>query len=153
MDKYEAFINEIAEPAQRICKEYGLPASVCIAQAILESSWGDSVIGNANYFGRKWGGWGNYVKVETQEDDGTGNLYTITAKFQDYDSVDQAIKDWCELITQEPCYAEVNNHLGNLEDFVTTLAGIYATDIYYAQKIMQTIRANNLTQYDEISMS
>lgn len=110
--------------------------------------WGEAVIGNANYFGRKYGGWGNYVEVETQEDDGEGNLYTIVAKFQDYDSVDEAIKDWCVLITEEPCYSECLNYLEDLQTFVETLASIYATDIYYAQKIMSTISANDLTQYD-----
>ena len=143
----EEFIDWIAPVAQRICKSYGLPASVCISQSAIESGWGDYSIGNYNLFGRKWNGSGNYIEVPTREYY-DGEWCTINAKFQDYNSLDEAIEDWCILITQEPCYQEVNNHLGNIEDFVRTLAPIYATDPNYANGILNTINACDLTQYD-----
>jgi flagellum-specific peptidoglycan hydrolase FlgJ len=46
------FIASIAPAAQASEKKYGVPASVTIAQAILESAWGKRAIGN-NYFGIK----------------------------------------------------------------------------------------------------
>ena len=143
----DEFINWLAPVAQEICKSYGLFPSVLIAQGALESGWGKYIIGNYNLFGRKWNGEGNYIEKETQEWDGSQYI-TITAKFQDYDTLDEAVEDWCILLTQEPCYQEVNNHLDSVEDFVRTLAPIYATDPNYANGILNTINACDLTQYD-----
>src|SRR5271157_1738789 len=51
---YSGFINDAVGPAQASQAETGVPASITIAQAILESSWGDQHIGSANnYFGIK----------------------------------------------------------------------------------------------------
>ncbi len=146
----DEFIQWLAQPAQLQCKPYDLPASVVIAQGALESGWGKYTIGDYNFFGRKWGGWGRYISVPTREWD--GNQYiTIMAKFQDYDSLLQAIDDWCILITQEPCYANAwgvwcNTH--DVEQFVQALGPVYATDPNYASSVLSTIRANDLTQYD-----
>ena len=63
----EEFIESIGSEAGKICADYNLPASVCIAQAALESGWGKYAIGNHNYFGRKWSGWGDYVELPTKE--------------------------------------------------------------------------------------
>lgn len=147
---YNEFIEHIAVVAKEICPKYDLPPSVCIAQAILESGWGKYVIGNYNYFGRKWNGWGNYVEHVTGEYI-NGNYETIVDKFQSYDSLEEAIEDWCVLITEEPCYQdayEIWKEEWNLTDFVYALAPVYATDPDYANKIMSTIKANDLMDYD-----
>ena len=39
-------IDFIGDTAGKVCAEYNLPASVCIAQAILESGWGRYCIGS-----------------------------------------------------------------------------------------------------------
>jgi flagellum-specific peptidoglycan hydrolase FlgJ len=49
----QAFINGIKTGAIAGMTKYGILASLTIAQAILESSWGDSAPGN-NLFGIKW---------------------------------------------------------------------------------------------------
>jgi hypothetical protein len=54
MSKQEQFIASIAPHAQEIQRKYGVPASIAIAQAALESGWGDSAKGN-NLFGIKAG--------------------------------------------------------------------------------------------------
>lgn len=145
------FIAWLAPSAIAQCKPYKLPPSVLISQAALESGWGRYTIGHFNMFGRKWGGWGNYIEKTTTEQDEDGNEYTIRAKFQDYDSLLQAIDDWCILITQEPVYANawgVWCNTGDVEQFVRALGPVYATDIQYAEKVISTIRANDLMQYD-----
>lgn len=146
----ENFISMIGPAARRICLAYNLPASVCIAQAALESGWGEYVIGNFNYFGRKWGGWGNYEVHRTQEWI-NGEYVTIDANFQSYNSIEEAIEDWCQLIRKEPAYAPaaaIWDSTWNLTDFVQALAPVYATDPGYADKVLDTIAANNLTVYD-----
>lgn len=146
----EEFIELIGNPAGKICANYNLPASVCIAQAAIESGWGRYCIGNYNYFGRKYNGWGNYVTKETQEYI-NGQYETITDRFQSYDSLEDAVKDWCALMTDEPLYAEALAEWHKTWDigaFVEAMAVVYATDPDYARKVMVTIRANDLERFD-----
>lgn len=144
------FIDMLAPTVHEVCHNYNLPASVCIAQAILESGWGRYVIGNYNYFGRKYNGWGDYEEVTTQEY-WDGEYHTIVDKFQSYTSLEEAIIDWCVLMREEPVYADALNTwetTWSVEDFVYAMSPIYATDPEYGNKIMETINANNLMQYD-----
>lgn len=146
----DEFIDFIGDTAGRICAKYNLPASVCIAQAILESGWGRYCIGQFNYFGRKWNGWGNYVRQQTTEYE-NGQYVTIYDKFQSYESLEDAIRDWCVLIKEEPAYAEALAVWENgwcVEDFVWALAPVYATDPDYARKIIATMEANDLYRFD-----
>lgn len=146
----DEFIDFIGDTAGRICAKYNLPASVCIAQAILESGWGRYCIGQFNYFGRKWNGWGNYVRQQTTEYE-NGEYVTIYDKFQSYESLEDAIRDWCVLIKEEPAYAEALAVWENgwcVEDFVWALAPVYATDPDYARKIIATMEANDLYRFD-----
>lgn len=146
----DEFIDFIGDTAGRICAKYNLPASVCIAQAILESGWGRYCIGQFNYFGRKWNGWGNYVRQQTTEYI-NGEYVTIYDKFQSYESLEEAIRDWCILITEEPAYADALAEWRSrwvVEDFVYVLAPVYATDPDYARKIVATIEANDLYRFD-----
>lgn len=146
----DEFIDFIGDTAGRICAKYNLPASVCIAQAILESGWGRYCIGQFNYFGRKWNGWGNYVRQQTTEYE-NDQYVTIYDKFQSYSSLEDAIRDWCILIKEEPAYAEALAVWENgwcVEDFVGALAPVYATDPDYARKIIATMEANDLYRFD-----
>ena len=142
----EEFIDWIAPVAQDICKKYNLFASVCIAQAALESGWGKYRIGEYNLFGRKAVEGDSSITVETQECY-DGNWQTISADFKDYTSLEEAVEDYCILITEEPVYA-CCLHQTTIEDFVNTLGPIYATDPDYSDKILQTIAACELEQYD-----
>lgn len=52
-----AFIASVVSPAQKAQRKYGVPASVSIAQAILESDWGTSAVAKTakNYFNTRCG--------------------------------------------------------------------------------------------------
>ena len=146
----DEFIELIGNVAGKVCADYNLPASVCIAQAALESGWGKYCIGNYNYFGRKYNGWGDYVVKPTREYI-NGEWTTIYAKFQSYDSLEDAIRDWCVLMTEEPAYSEalqVWHSTWEIGEFVRTLAPVYATDPDYASKVFITINANDLMRFD-----
>ena len=142
------YLAMITDKAKEVCGKYDLPYACCVAQGALESQWGTYGIGNGGYnlFGRKYGGDFSYVTVSTQEDDGTGNLYTIDAKFVSYPSIGDAINDWCQLMIWGPYKEFADQYFvdHDLESFVRGISGVYATDIYYADKILQTIRACDL---------
>lgn len=145
----EEFFEWLVPAAQAACKKYGLPASCLLAQGAIESGWGQYTIGQYNLFGRKWGGWGNYIELPTNEWDGT-QYVDINAKFQDYDSLEQACDDWCELMLWGPYeqYGRQYQADKDLESFVRGIGAIYATGPDYGNNIMATINANDLTQYD-----
>lgn len=146
----DEFIDFIGDTAGKVCAAYNLPASACIAQAILESGWGRYCIGQYNYFGRKWNGWGNYVRQQTTEYE-NGEYVTIYDKFQSYESLEDAIRDWCILLTEDPKYADALAEWRSrwvVEDFVYVLAPTYATDPDYARKVVSIIEANDLYRFD-----
>lgn len=144
------FINWFAPVAKARADYYGLPASVLIAQGAIESGWGNSIIGEYNFWCRKWGKWGNYIECTTQEEL-RGEMIDAVAKFQDYESLEQACDDWCILIAQEECYDyayAIWCATHDIEQFVVALADVYSSNSKYADKILSTIKANKLTQYD-----
>lgn len=144
----EDFLDWLAPTAQRICRQYGLPASVCIAQGALESGWGEAVIGKYNLFGRKWSGSGRFIEVSTQEYH-QGVYETIVAKFQHYDSLEEAVTDWCLLLTEDGVYSPCQSGTTDLIKFIETLGTVYATDPHYTDKIISIINANHLRRCDE----
>lgn len=145
------FIYSIGETCAKICPVYNLPASVCIAQAAIESGWGEYVIGDYNYFGRKAGDTDTNYEPHLTEEYKDGEWVTEVAKFKKYNSLEEAVEDWCILMREEGAYhraMEIWDSTFNLTDFVNEMADSYATDPNYAYKILSTIRANNLTAYD-----
>lgn len=147
------FLGVYGEPMQKICSEYGIPASVCIAQAIIESGWDEYCIGEFNVFGRKYNGTGARQDVVTQEFI-NGEYITVVDHFQVYGSIEEAVTDYCILITQDEKYAEVYALAkGELEPYVQALASVYATaendDHAYSKLILEVIAENDLTEYDQ----
>lgn len=145
----EEFFEWLKASALEACQKYNLPVSCLLAQGAIESGWGQYTIGQFNLFGRKWGGWGNYIELPTNEWDGS-QYVDIVAKFQDYDSLEQACEDWCELMLWGP-YEQFGRQYQSdhdLETFVRGIAAVYATGPDYGDNIMSTIRANELEQYD-----
>lgn len=141
------FAGWIGPAAQLICRRYRLFASVCVAQAALESGWGRYVIGRYNVFGRKWNGQGPYIEKTTQEYL-HGEWLTMVDKFADYQNLEEAIDDWCLLITEEPLYADCLHFLQDRDGFVYALGPVYATDPDYAVKVLRIIKAYGLENLD-----
>lgn len=141
---WREYLEMVKEPARTVCDAYGLPYACCVAQGALESQWGKYGLGNGgfNIFGRKAVNGDPYVEVETGEDDGTGNLYYIRARFKSYYDMGDAINDWCQLMIWGPYKpfsdAYINQEI-DLEGFVRGISEVYATDIYYADKVLAII--------------
>ena len=147
-------------------KKSGILASVSLAQFILESGYGSTELAqNANNcFGMKkslsgntWGGstWDGksiYTK-KTQEDDGTGKLYTITADFRRYPCVEDSIADHSAYLLgamngSKKRYAGLQGCTDYKKAVQIIKDGGYATDTKYVSKICSIIERWNLTQYD-----
>ncbi len=153
----EEFIKQIAESARKVGQEKDLYASVMIAQAILESGSGSSSLSQEphhNLFGIKGTYKGESVSFPTQEDDGTGQLSTISANFRSYQSYEESLNDYAELMKQgisgdATFYEGVwKTNTTSYEDATAFLTGKYATDTQYNQKLNGLIETYGLTQYD-----
>ena len=152
------FIQEIGEDAREIGLKNDLYASVMIAQAILESGGGQSRLSQAPYFnlfGIKGTYHGQGVAFRTQEDDGSGNHYTITATFRQYTGYKESLMDYARLLKegvgqQSDFYKGVwKSEAASYQEAAHYLTGRYATDTAYDQKLTALIEAYALTRYDQ----
>ena len=147
-------------------KKSGILASVSLAQFILESGYGKSELAQKanNVFGMKkslsgntwsgstWDGKSVYTK-KTQEDDGTGKHYTITADFRKYPCVEDSIADHSAyLLGAKNGTKKRYPGLKGCKDYKKAVQiikdGGYATSTTYVSKLCEIIERWKLTQYD-----
>lgn len=150
----EKFISLVGESARTIAAENDLYASVMIAQAILESASGNSTLAQApnnNLFGIKGTYHGNSVQLPTREDNGTGATYTIMSDFRQYETVDESLSDYADLLSNSMGDFYAGARKSNSDSFVDAcdfLVGRYATDIFYSEKLQDLIETYDLTRFD-----
>lgn len=157
-EEFIGYIGQIASrdwQARRIC----LP-SVVIAQAILESGWGESELATkANaLFGIKKNGWTGetYVKPATEQR-ADGHYYIVDdTEWRAYEDWEQSIVDHNDyLATREKTkgvlrYKEI---IGN-SDYKAVCQLLkdcgYATSLTYPQKLINLIETYELTRFDKV---
>lgn len=150
-DPTETFISQIGESARQIGQENDLYASVMIAQAILESGAGQSGLSSYphyNLFGIKGSYAGQSAYMQTWEDDGYGNAYTINDAFRSYPSYYESLLDYVAVLKQGHFAGAWKSNTTSYQDATATLTGVYATDTSYYAKLNNIIETYNLTQYD-----
>jgi flagellar protein FlgJ len=146
------FIAAVAPCAQQCMAQSKVPASVTLAQAILESGWGSSglAVNGMNLFGIKAiGGWtGPTVSMPTREVI-NGQSVMVQAAFRKYMSWLGSIEDHAAFLTGNPRY-KAAFATTNGEDFAHAIAAAgYATDPNYANSLITLMRQHNLAQYDK----
>lgn len=155
--KQTQFIQRIAPAAVLIADQYGIYPSVMIAQAALESSWGQSDLATVynNLMGTK-GTWkGESITVRTREDVNGESVY-INAGFSVYDSWGASLYRYGNLMRNglnwdtEYYHGTWRENTDSYLEATDWLQGRYATDTSYANKLNQTIQSFNLEQYDAI---
>lgn len=142
----QKYIDDYKEIAMVEMQRYKIPASITLAQAILESGSGQGKLarhGN-NHFGIKchssWQG-----KTMTHDDDEKGEC------FRRYKYAFESFEDHSTFLVNRNRYA----FLFDLEpdDYVGWAHGLkkagYATDPGYAKKLIQLIKKHKLYEYDQ----
>jgi flagellar protein FlgJ len=142
-----SFVDQHSDVAARVERSSGIPASFMIGQAGHESGWGKREINmpdgspSFNLFGIKAGsGWnGKVAEVTTTEYVG-GVARKTSAKFRAYDSYEASFRDYAQMISQSPRYAEARQQTASPQAYSSSLqrAG-YATDPDYAAKLSRAI--------------
>ena len=161
-----AFIDKIAPWAVESGIKYGVPPSVVIAQAILESAWGGSTLtrdANALYgvkHSTNWPKSGNpyvsgYVVKRTAEQTPTGGVYYIDARFCSYKSQKDSTMDHGLFLNQSR-YLTAKNNYGRTKDAKQYARDIktagYATDVKYPEKLISLMDKYNLYRFDGASV-
>lgn len=157
-DSQTAFLNTAVRQAQKVSKKYGLYPSVMIAQAIIESNWGQSglAVNANNLFGMKaddnWPG--ATYSAKTREEDKNGKSYYVVAKFRKYDTYQDSFDDNGKKLREGVSWQPDRYQGAWLEnaasymDATKALTGTYATANNYNTILNNQISKNNLTQYD-----
>jgi murein DD-endopeptidase MepM/ murein hydrolase activator NlpD len=139
----QQYIEQYAEYAMEQMRRYGIPASVTLAQGIIESADGRSTLANTanNHFGVKGTYHGNYVLA----DDDRPN-----EKFKKYDNVGQSYEDHSKVLMAQ----RYRKHTAGLsvDDYRGWAAAIqrggYASDKRYVNTLVSVIEGAGLQKYD-----
>lgn len=101
-------------------------------------------------FGIKAGGnWKGKVYNAKTKECYDGTTYTnITANFRAYNSLEESVSDYFDLITKSERYRKSMVAENPLECITAIKNGGYATSPTYITTIMNIIKSNNLTKYD-----
>jgi flagellum-specific peptidoglycan hydrolase FlgJ len=144
----QQFIQTMVPVAQDVQGNWSVPASVCIAQAALETGWGRFVVGN-NYFGIKASVAGaSAVNSPTWEFE-NGKWISTVASFSSYTSLTECADDYGRYLKTNPRFKECFNLCNVPLEFTEALqAAGYATDPSYAEKLNSIITSYDLVQYD-----
>lgn len=153
------FINMVAPFVQYSNQRRGnlLFSSVVIAQAILETGWGNSetmLRSNALFGIKATTSWkGKVYSAKTKECYDGISFTTITDCFRAYDSIEDSVDDYFSLICNASRYKNALNRNSHEECITAIKEGGYATDPYYIDSILRIIKENNLTKFDHIAPS
>jgi flagellum-specific peptidoglycan hydrolase FlgJ len=151
----EHFIASIGEAAVASKDRTGIPASVTIAQAILETYWGSSRLAREanNYFGIKAQtkpGPAGIMRLDVWEVIGGRNVVQ-SQPFRVYDSIADSFVDHGRFFVENGRYSAALAAREDARQFAREInrAG-YATDPAYASKLIALMDRYNLYRYDDV---
>lgn len=157
----KAFVKAAVPGAQRSDRETQVPASVTLAQAILETGSGTVAAGANNYFGIKaiavaaegdgvfqWGLNGSGCVLRKTGEVIGGRTVTTIGAFRAYRSLDASIEDHGARLLANDVYKGAFRYTEQSERFARVIARYYATDPAYATKVVGLMRSEKLTRYD-----
>ncbi|QBO37497.1 hypothetical protein EQG49_09870 [Periweissella cryptocerci] len=146
------FITKYAADVRAVTKSYGLYGSIQMAQASLESAWGQSALTKQglNFFGIKGAYSGQSVIMRTAEYDSKGNLYYVNAAFKKYPNGKASFTDNAKLLKNGPGFSSTyysgawRSNAKTYQAAAQGLVGRYATDPAYATKLVSLINTYDL---------
>lgn len=149
------FITKIVPYAVADMQRSHIAASLTIAQAALESGWGNSglTVKANNLFGIKGSGPAGSIALQTTEYV-NGKAVQATAAFRAYNNWGESVADHSALIIggvswNRRLYSQAIGVDGQNAAREIAAAG-YATDPNYSAKLIRIMDSYNLYQYDEI---
>lgn len=145
------FVNDVWPHAQAASRQTGIPAQFMVAQAALETGWGDKVMRHAdgrlsyNLFNIKAGSsWTGETVARNVTEYAGSTAYTEKARFRSYGSYAEAFQDYARLLSNSSRYSEVLGQTSPAGFAGSLQKAGYATDPMYADKLTRIIAGNTL---------
>lgn len=145
----EEYIETYKDIAMREMRDHKIPASITLAQGIIESGAGNSALAREakNHFGikchKEWKG-----KTYTMDDDEKNECFRV------YKNAEESFRDHSEFLTSRPRYAGLFKL--DIMDYTAWANGLkaagYATNPAYATMLINRIELNKLYLYDQLAM-
>lgn len=141
------FLAQLSLPARLASQQSGVPHHLILAQAALESGWGQRQIPRENgepsfnIFGVKaTSDWkGPTTEITTTEYE-NGEAVKVKAKFRVYSSYLEALSDYVGMLTRNKRYAAVTSAATAEQGAQALQNAGYATDPHYARKLTSMIQ-------------
>jgi hypothetical protein len=150
-DFVKYYIDKYKDISIEEMNKTGIPASITLAQGMLESNWGRSELSTRanNHFGIKCGNnWTGNTMYWT--DDEYVNSQLVESCFRSYGYAEESFYDHSYFITSKSRYETLFTY--DVTDYQSWSKGLqdagYATDPNYAQKLIQIIEKYGLYEYD-----
>ncbi len=139
MTKHE-FVQQAYAAALCSSKQSGMPAMVTVAQAALESRWGQSKLSQEaqNYFGIKAHGSHLRIQMCTHECE-AGTSVEVKAEFARYLSMLDCFQCRDGILLRAAAYAGAREKRGDEAAFIAEIAKHWATDPKYAEKLLAVL--------------
>lgn len=149
------FIAGLVEAARKNQANTGIPASVAIGQAALETGWGGSKMAQPpinSYFSIKCGGSTPYasgcVDINSREH-GSSGWYWEVSSFRTYASVGDSLLDYGRLLSDNRRYEGAFQYTDDPDNFIREVhRSGYATDPNYSNTIIGIMGKYDLYRYD-----
>ena len=149
-DNAADFINQLLPHARKIADKIGLDPKLLIAQAALETGWGQYIMHDShgrpshNLFGiksnSKWQG--PSVKIDTLEVE-KGEFVKTKSEFRVYENFEKSFADYIDFLQNNPRYKAALKVVDNATQFIQSLQSAgYATDPNYANKILRIFNSD-----------
>jgi uncharacterized FlgJ-related protein len=148
----KSYINKYSSIAQDESKRSGIPASIILAQAILESEFGNSKLceRSNNHFGIKWKKASDGDFVYSLDDDYDSKGRHIASKFRKYTSAESSFKNHSDFLMTRNHYKPLFKYSRtNYEDWAYGLRECgYSTEKTYGAKLIEIIHRFDLYKFD-----
>jgi len=133
------FLNQWKDIAIQHMEKYGIPASITLAQAALESGWGKSGLTTKynNYFGITGAYKGNSVKLKNKN----GEVYT----WRVYSTPEESFEDHADLLRRKYKPTKEN---ATYKEWAETLTSRGYAESDYGAGLLKMIKRYSLDKYD-----
>jgi flagellar protein FlgJ len=146
------FVNRMLPPIRRVASALGLNPMGMLAQAALETGWGQRMPRNAdgsssfNLFGIKAGeGWSGAKTTADSMEVIDGVATPRRAAFRSYGSIEESVNDFASLLKSSPRYRDAVAAGQDAHGYIESIGKSgYATDPEYANKLKQILDGGTL---------
>jgi flagellar protein FlgJ len=143
------FVNRMLPPIRRVAGALNLDPQALLAQAALETGWGQRMPRNAdgsssnNMFGIKAGEeWSGARAAADTVEVSNGVASTRRTAFRAYGSIEESVNDFAKLLTSSSRYREALSAGGDAQSYIASIGKSgYATDPEYSNKLNQILNS------------